>query len=87
MLLEDPEMIRLIGLDRRFAPMLRPLAMGLGSHLITPDRLGKPLRPQRPRREPAPPRKQRAKKITWKCAKPPHYGLEFSDPTLNLWHR
>ncbi len=90
-LLEDPEMIRLIGMDRRFAPMLRPLAMGLGAHLITPDRLGKPL--QRVRRArpgarlPRPPRPPRAKKITWKCAKPPHYGLEFSDPTLNLWHR
>ncbi len=90
-LLEDPEMIRLIGMDRRFTTMLRPLAMGLGTHLITPDRLGKPLAPARPaRREPTkprPPRKARVRKITWKCAKPPHYGLEFSDPTLNLWHR
>jgi hypothetical protein len=90
-LLEDPEMIRLMGLDCRFAPMLRPLAMGLGTQLITPDRLGKPLQPERrPRREPTlprPPRKQRPKTITWKCAKPPNYGLEFSDPTLNLWHR
>jgi hypothetical protein len=91
MLLEDPEMIRLIGLDRRFARMLRPLAMGLGCPLTTPDRLGKPLRPvRRPRpntTRPRPPHKPRAKKVTWKCAKPPHYGLEFSDPTLNLWHR
>jgi hypothetical protein len=92
-LLEDPAMIRLLGLDRRFTTMLRPLAMGLGSQLITPDRLGKPL-PQtglarlmpKPKRPPRP-RKPRAKKVTWKCAKPPHYGLEFSDPTLNLWHR
>ncbi len=92
-LLEDPEMVRLLGLDRRFGAMLRPLAMGLGSQLITPGRLGKPL-PQtglarltpKPKRPPRP-RKPRAKKVTWKCAKPPHYGLEFSDPTLNLWHR
>ncbi len=91
MLLENPEMVRLIGMDRRFTTMLRPLAMGLGTHLITPDRLGKPLQPiRRARRDsgqPRPPRKPRAKKITWKCARPPHYGLEFSDPTLNLWHQ
>jgi hypothetical protein len=92
-LLEDPEMIRLIGMDRRFAPMLRPLAMGLGTQLITPGRLGKPLpQTRRARIEPGPdrparPRKPRAKKITWKCARPPFYGLQFSDPTLNLWHR
>jgi hypothetical protein len=89
-LLEDPEMIRLIGLDRRFAPMLRPVAMGLGAHLREPGRLGKPLQPaRRPRRDPTlprPPRKPRARKISWKCAKPPHYGLEFSDPSLNLWY-
>jgi hypothetical protein len=89
MLLEDPEMIRLLGMDRRFTAMLRPLAMGLGAQLITPDRLGKPLqRPRRPRRDPTlpkPPRKPRAKKVTWKCAKPPQWGLIFSDPSLNVW--
>jgi hypothetical protein len=89
-LLEDPAMIRLIEMDRRFAPMLRPLAMGLGSHLITPDRLCRKLQPSRRARrdptQPRPTRKPRAKKITWKCAKPPYYGLEFSDPSLNLWY-
>jgi hypothetical protein len=97
MLLEDPEMIRLLGLDRRFAKMLRPLAIGLGCQLITPGRLG-PAMPQAPQprpkagcgpqreRPPGKPRKARAKKVTWKAAKPPHYGLEFSDPTLNLWY-
>jgi hypothetical protein len=93
-LLEDPEMIRLLGLDRRFTKMLRPLAIGLGTQLITPGRLG-PAMPQErqprpktgcgPQRERAP-RKPRAKKVRWKAAKPPHYGLEFSDPTLNLWY-
>ncbi len=91
MLLEDPEMIRLLGMDRRFTAMLRPLAMGLGAQLITPDRLGTPL-PQtglarltpRPKRPPRP-RKPRAKKVTWKCAKPPQWGLIFSDPILNVW--
>jgi hypothetical protein len=90
-LLEDPAMIRLIGMDRRFKRMLRPLAMGLGAQLVTPDRLGTPLKPRRRAGRdptlPRPPRKKRARKITWKCAKPPHYGLEFSDPTLNLWYR
>jgi hypothetical protein len=94
-LLEDPEMVRLLGLDRRFAAVLRPLAIGLGTQLVTPGRLG-PNMPQerqpRPKagcgpRRARPPRRPRAKKVTWKCAKPPHYGLEFSDPTLNLWHR
>jgi hypothetical protein len=94
-LLEDPEMIRLLGLDRRFTAILRPLAIGLGTHLITPGRLGPSMPQERqprakaacgPRRE-KPPRKPRARKVTWKAAKPPHYGLEFSDPTLNLWHR
>jgi hypothetical protein len=89
MLLENPEMIRLLGLDRRFTTMLRPLAMGLGTHLITPDRLGKPLAPARPARRdptaPRPPRKPRARKITWKCARPPRWGLIFSDPSLNVW--
>jgi hypothetical protein len=93
-LLEDPQMIRLLGLDRRFTKMLRPLAIGLGTHLITPGRLGPSMPQERqprpkagcgPRRE-RPPRKPRAKKVRWKCAKPPHYGLEFSDPTLNLWY-
>jgi hypothetical protein len=90
-LLEDPEMIRLLALDRRFATMLRPLAMGLGSQLITPDRLGKPLKQTglarlapKPKRPPRP-RKPRAKKVTWKCAKPPRWGLIFSDPSLNVW--
>jgi hypothetical protein len=88
-LLEDPDMNRLIGMDRRFPTMLRPLAMGLGAQLITPERLGKPLqRPRRPRRDPTlprPPRKPRARKVTWKCAKPPQWGLIFSDPSLNVW--
>jgi hypothetical protein len=63
--------------------------MGLGTQLITPGRLGKPLQPpRRPRPEPTlprPPRKPRAKKVTWKCAKPPRWGLIFSDPSLNVW--
>jgi hypothetical protein len=86
---QDAELIGLIARHRQFAALLRPLLAAF-AQVPDPERLPPP--PPRARltdpkpKPPKPPRTPRAKKVTWKCAKPPNYGLEFSDPTLNLWH-
>jgi hypothetical protein len=87
-MLDDPEMIRLLGLDPRFGAMLRPLCVALSAHPDPGQLPPAPPRAPRARREakpkpPKPPRKPRAKKVRWWCAKPPRAGLIFSDESLN----
>jgi hypothetical protein len=85
MLLDDAAFIALIGLDPRFPAMLRPLCAALATAPEPGSLLALAPKPPRPKR-PRAPQKPRVKKVRWKCAKPPHYGLEFTDPTLNLWY-
>ncbi len=86
---QDADLIGLIARHRQFPALLRPLLAAF-AQVPDPEHLPPPP-PRRAKadpkpRPPKPPRTPRAKKVTWKCAKPPNYGLEFSDPTLNLWH-
>ncbi len=81
-----PEAFGIVGLHPRIAAAIRPLLAAFGT-APNPGQLSPPPPPRpRPEKPPNPPRQRRARKVTWKRAKPPHCGLEFSDPTLNLWY-
>jgi hypothetical protein len=85
-LLDDPAFIALIGLDKRFGTILRPLCAALATAPEPGSLLAREPKPPKPR-PPKAPRKPRARKVKWRCAKPPNAGLEFYDYNSRVWHR